>query len=313
MARRLAVAFVCSVVALATVAVATPAEAVKPDLPVARGRVVCSISGKLKFAPALSTVAQQTKIRLKGTASCPVGVTGLPGGRTVGAKVSGTAPPYQASCRSKFPEPLLLNFRWRVSGVKVLDTRVAFHARSNGWGFTYPGGVVSGSYAGEWPFVSILTPGQCGRKGLAKSSFSGSIIIDARCAAPIPADIVPVQIHDANRPDDGHVWWVVASPCRHDATNHPTGTITWDYGPDPRNDPVCRGFTRSISNSGETTAAGSSVVPNLFTNANGFWGVDSGIDLAAGQICYGTNQQLTMRYSGDARYRPYRYVPWTLP
>ena len=255
------------------------AGAAKPPVN-GRGRVECTVAGKANFVPAIQVAQQQVSAVFKGNLACSIGATGT-AVRVIGGKFYASAS-YVAECVSPNPDTLVASIKWKSTGGKVAPTGIAFQPvfDQNGRTAVYNGGVVTGSYVGVPPELT-LTYARCGPKGLKRSSFNGRLSLNP-CTANVRTVIQPGQT------EDGHIWWVVVAPeCGYTPANHPTGTISWAYDR-PDNLPQCTGTNVPIQRVWPTDV---------------YWGAHTNINLGALEMCFG--RMTVFRYSGDARFRPY--------
>jgi hypothetical protein len=279
--RRLGIVAVCVVVGVVPLLAAEPVGAAKPPRP-ARGAVRCTISGKLSFSPALTSTPRTVRASIRGNLSCPLVVTNNSSVFSTG-KINLSSPAYTATCASPVPPALSVSMRWKTtSGGKLIGSDVAFGSPVNAAArpVHYDSGLVSGSYAGGVPDARLNWPGgACGPKGLKRTAASGTISL-SNCVRNIITRVRPAQT------EDGDVWWVVTAPeCGYGQANRPTGTVSWSHAA-PDNLPQCTGVEVPLQR----------VWPS-----EEYWGVDTDINLPAGEACFG---RITLVYTGDARYLP---------
>jgi hypothetical protein len=302
-------ALVCSVVAFASLAIAGPAGAAKLKV-TAHGHVSCTMSGGvITYSPALTNAAAGITATVKANLSCSVGETGDPRVTVTRGKLTGSAPTFIGACGTASPSALNVSVVWKAGGGTVAPTNIALSpvTSPSGSPASYRRGSVSGSYSSEGPQAQFNWKSSCGKKGLKRSSFTGSLDIAMSCSAPIRTEVVPAQVQDSARADNLHIWFVVLPVCPYTESTRPTGTITWGYS-DPRNPPVCNGATNQPLADSGLFQANSSIVGAPVRTSTSLSGVDTGINLAVVHGCFGLgNAHYWLRYSGDSRYAPYVY------
>ncbi len=315
MGRRVVFAVLGAALAVGTLAVAQPAGAkkVKPEI-TGVGKLQCTVAGKVKFSPGLLSYAQQNvRARFKGTVSCSSGATNTPGAKIVVGKVEGNSEPYTGSCKMRIADTIHWTIAWkRVNKLPVTTSQVDFTAAQANAGPSarYVRGTVIGSYQGEYPEATLRFPNACGagKAGTTATTFSSNLHVDHPCVPPIANEIVPAVSSDPNHPRDGYQWWVLISPCNYTAANHPTGTVSWSYGSDPRNGPECTGTNVPLVQTPDTQMTAGILESTPWVSApDGLWAAPTDIDFAHGDVCYGNYQTFKWSYSGDSRYRPSRH------
>jgi hypothetical protein len=307
-ARRFTMAFVCSLVAFSSLAIAGPAGAAVSKLN-ARGHVSCTMRGTIRYSPTLTDSGESVSATVKAALSCSVGETGSSLVTVQSGKLKGSSAFYIGSCSFTNPSSLSARVTWKAAGGKVNPTDIVLSPPSSASGSpaSYTRGLATGSYANELPQARFVWASSCGGKGLKKSSFTGTLDIATSCNPPIRTEVSPVQVHDPSRADDGYVWWVVLPVCPFTAATHPTGTITWGYA-DPRNAPACSGATNAPLADSGVTQVNSLIAGAPVNTATPLWGVNTGINLQGGVSCNGLgNAHFWLRYSGDSTYAPYVY------
>jgi hypothetical protein len=293
--RRLALGALTIAIVAAPLAVAAPAGA---KATFGHGRVVCSISGDLKFGPPLTATFRKTKMGMRGTLTCSHGVTGVAGSTVVGGTVIGTAKKYGGSCLSRPPGALKLRIRWKTTGANVAPTKIAFdeggHVSPNV--FRYPISTkIKGSYAAERAETRFVMPAACGAgNGTATASFAATLEINWPCAPPIPTEVGPSQHQN------GEIYWLIASTCMNNRSIQPTGTITWSQTPGPGNSPSCSGRSAAVVNAGPGQVWGVNRLRGLHNAPYGVRGIASGWNLVTDNCSFA--HSFRMRYSGDARF-----------
>jgi hypothetical protein len=314
MRRRITLALVGAALMMTQVALGEPAGAArlipksKPPTVTGHGNVSCAVGGSLKYQPAIKPAAGPTSVSVKAKLSCSLGNTGNARVRITGGKLVASSASYTGSCATPNPTSLSGSITWKAVGGKVRPTTFAFGAATGGSvliAHKFTSGLVGGSYAGERAtatFNSLVSKQACGPKGikgwpLAASTLTINVV---GCDKNVPTTWFPGQFNDPSRPDDGHIWFLVLPAYPYTAQCHPTGTLTWSY--DGENTlPQCAG-SKPIVDSGDNQR----YVPpfGIVRNPGNYWGVDSGINLAAGEECVG---QSHLHYSGDSVYRPFTF------
>jgi len=321
MGRRVVFAVLCTALAVGSLALADPAGA-KKVLPVVTGvgKLQCTAGGKVKFGPGLvATATSNVRAKFKGNVLCSSGATNTPGAKIVAGKLTGNSEPFTGSCKARMADTIHLEVFWkRVNKLPVDGTQIDFTASvaNRGASARYVRGVVSGSYAGEYPEATLQMPAACGagKVGTTATTFTFNLHVDHPCVPPIANEIVPAVSNDPSHPRDGFVWWVLISPCNYTAANHPTGTVSWSYGRDPRNGPECTGTNVPLIQTPDTQMTPGILESTPWVSApNGLWAAPTDIDFAHGDVCYGNFQVFNWSFSGDSRYRASHHEISALP
>ena len=297
MRSRSGIALVCSLVAVASLAVAGPAGAatVKAN---AVGQIGCTMSGKVSYKPKLTTVAQPIVVTIKATLSCTTGISGYPGIAVTSGKLGGSSTPYVASCQHANPSSLGAGIKWKALGAKLGNTAIRFGAATGGANpisYTLRSVGVTGSYlAGSATAVisSSITPSACGGQGIRSWSFGGAPFTITGCGIANPTRLALGQYNGTTRPDDLHVWYVVQPAITYAPQCHPTGTMTLTF----RNREACPSLTNiPVADSGSYGVYG-------YTNpyADVFGLVSPYVLLDEDRICGGFRN---VSYSGDGIYQ----------
>jgi phospholipase C len=160
----------------------------------AGGTVHCTVTGTVKFGPALkATPRAKTKVSIKAALTCPGGETGYSGIDLVTGKMSATSSGVTASCTTAEFGTTVGSITWKAAGASVTPTKVA-------WGSTavsetsnvvidlsnaaLPPSGKPGSYVGELMNLHIssdLAPGELcsgGSKGFKIFSFTAGSTLD---------------------------------------------------------------------------------------------------------------------------------------
>jgi phospholipase C len=149
----------------------------------AGGAMQCTMTGKVRFSPALTAVPQPTTMRLRATLSCPPDGAGIPNVTLTSSKIVAIDSLTSASCVDTDLPSGQAQIRWRATRParvvpSLLDWSSVTVTDGSSTALDLDGAGLSGSYAGATTHVHIvsdpLVGGRCDRPNRRGFDFSGA-------------------------------------------------------------------------------------------------------------------------------------------
>jgi phospholipase C len=149
---------------------------------VARAAMQCTMTGRVRFSPMLTTIAQPTTMRIRATLSCPPDGAGIPNETLTGATLVGINTFSSASCVDSDLPAGQSQIRWRATPARVVPSVVGWSSAAVTDGpsiaLDLDGTGLSGSYAGATMHIHIagdpVVGGRCDRPASHGFAFSGA-------------------------------------------------------------------------------------------------------------------------------------------
>jgi phospholipase C len=148
----------------------------------AGGAMQCTMTGKVRFSPKLTTIAQPTTMRIRATLDCPHDGAGIPNVTLTSTKLVAINSLSSATCVDSALPAGQAQIPWSATPVRVVPSVVGWSSASvtNGSsiGLDLDGTGLSGSYAGAAMHIHIVsdpvTGGRCDRPTARGFVFSGA-------------------------------------------------------------------------------------------------------------------------------------------
>ena len=189
MRRRLLLCLLSLSVGAASVLVGATAPAAwaraRPSPVGAAGTLQCTVAGRVKFSPPLSTGAPAaTHVTVKATLACSMGTTGQPGVNVTAGKLTSSST-VDTSCTSTTLGAITAVAKWRTAKGRIASSSVSWSGGAISGSSAavvdlpgFGGSAVTGSYGGEGTLMlhlqsAPLAGGRCGRPALRGFSLAG--------------------------------------------------------------------------------------------------------------------------------------------
>jgi len=148
----------------------------------AAGAMQCTMTGKVRFSPTLTTIPQLTTMHIRAKLNCPQDGAGIPNVTLTSAKLLAVDSLSGASCKDSDLGAGQAQIPWRATPVPVVSSVVSWTSATltdgSSIGFDLDGAGLTGSYAGATMKIHIasdpIVGGRCGRSAARGFVFSGA-------------------------------------------------------------------------------------------------------------------------------------------